>query len=1184
MLFSAPFMFFRRPASLVFGVYAVLSLPAFAQTINYVDGQPADSNTYSSATLLTLSLDSGAAQQSGVLGGAGGIEKIGAGILTLSGVNNYSGATTITGGTLKILSSGSILPDATAVTIGAGASLDISGGFIERIGTLSGSGTLKGGGTLNIATATNTTFSGTLDGTSVNRNTPITPGTFGALTLTGPTIGNVGLFASSGTVIANSGATYTNASVDGVNGSVQIWNGTLTGNVSLFASGLPNSNGGLRIGNGGTTGILAANVSLGGGYLSFDRSNDIDFDNDISGGNTSNSIVQKLGAGKLTFTKSNSSYGGRITIYSGTIQFGNGGTTGMLPGDISGFGGNVVFNRSNDVTYTNYISGVSSVSKLGAGTLTLSSTSSNWGSLSINEGSVRLGAANAIPDNPVSIGASGTLNLNNFSETIGILSGSGNVSLGTGTLTVNSSASNTYSGNITGSTGALTKNGSGTLGLSGSNSYSGATTISAGTLRIDSASALSSTSALTVNGTLDLNGSSGATSALSGSGAVNLKGGALTVGAGNTSTVFTGTISDTAVGGSLTKTGSGTLTLSGNVTYSGPTNISAGTLQIGSGGTTGALPSTSITNSGALVFNLTSPLSVNGTIDGTGTVTQNGSGTVSLGGNNSYSGTTTVNAGRISVAGNSALGSSTLALNGGGLTTSAPVTLSNPVSVESSGGVIDAAGGNLTLGGNFTGIGSLTKHGSGNLTLSGNNTSYTGTTTISAGTVTASASSLTGNVVNNAALVFAQASNGSSSSILSGSGTLTKSGDGVLTLSGNNATFSGATTISQGTIALGQTSALGTGTVSVSSGATLDVGVGSFDLSRLLGAGQLKGNGALSYGAAANLSLANVITGATSLTKSGTSTLTLSGNSDYSGGTILSAGTLAVGSNSALGSGTLTLDGGTLQAIGAGRTISNDISLTGDSLISGSLPVIFDGDFTLSRNRDLSVTSSVPTKITGSIGQSGGARSLLKYGSGELELTGANTYTGGTTIAEGTLRINNSTGSAFGTGAVTIEMGATLAGAGSFTGALQNNGNLSPGNSPALVTLSNYAQSPTGVLQLELGGVTRGSEYDAVNVTGMLNLDGTLQVSFYNDFVAEAGQSFDLLNWGSVAGTFDAVSLPVLDSSLSWNTSELYNTGVVSVAAVPEPSSVLLIAAGAGMALRRRRKYSSSRYATDGRV
>lgn len=1167
-------MFFRRPASLVFGVYAVLSLPAFAQTITYVDGQPADSNPYSTSSVLTLSLGSGAAQQSGVISGAGGIDKIGAGVLTLSGANSYSGATTITAGTLKIASSGGVLPDSTALTIAAGAFFDTGGGNSERIGTLSGSGTLQGGGTLYIAVANNTTFSGTIDNTGIFRNTPSILSTAGALTLTGPTIGNVQLTATSGTINVNSGATYTNASIDGNNGSVQLWNGTLTGFVSIFGTGMPNTNAGLRVGNGGTTGILAANVTMGSGsILTFDRSNDIDYDYDISGGNTSFTFVQKLGAGKLTFLKNNATYGGKMNVYGGTVQFGNGGTTGMLPGDISFFGpASVIFNRSNDLTYSSTIGGASSVTKLGAGALTLTSTSSNWSSTTITEGSIKLGAANTLPDNPVSIGASGTLNLNNFSETIGILSGAGNVTLGTGTLTVNSSASNTYSGSITGGTGGLTKNGTGLLALAGTNNYSGVTTVSGGTLRLDTGAALPSSSALTVNGTLDVNGVSATAASLAGSGSVNLKGGALSVGGGNTSTAFSGVVSDSAAGGNLTKTGSGTLTLSGNNSYTGATTISAGTLQIGAGGTTGALPSISITNNGALVFNLTSAIAVNGDIGGSGSLTQSGSGTLTLGGNNSYSGNTTVNAGRITPGGSTALGSGTLVLNGGGLTNAAPLLLSNPVTIGASGGTLEVTSGTMTLNGNIGGSGPITKQGTGFLTLGGDNTSFTGTATISAGTVTGNTASLPGNIVNNAALIFLQPSNGSHSGNLSGSGTLTKSGAGILTLSGNNASFSGSSTISQGTIALGLSTALGTGSVSVSSGATLDVGTGSFDLSRLLGSGQLKGNGALSYGAAANLSLANVITGSTSLSKGGTSTLTLSGNSDYSGGTIVSGGTLAVASNSALGSGTLTLDGGTLQASGAARTLSNDVNLSGDTLISGNLPLILEGDFTLSRNRDLSIESSVPAKITGIIGQSGGARSLLKYGSGELELTGANTYTGGTTIAEGTLRINNTSGSAFGTGAVTVESGATLAGAGSFTGALQNNGNFAPGNSPALVSLSNFAQSPTGVLQLELGGLTRGSEYDALNVTGTLNLDGTMQVVFYNGFVAEAGQSFDLLNWGSVAGTFDAVAMPTLTPDLTWDTSQLYNTGVVSVAPVPEPSSILLLAAGAGIALRRRRR------------
>src|SRR5690606_29922252 len=93
--------------------------------------------------------------------------------------------------------------------------------------------------------------------------------------------------------------------------------------------------------------------------------------------------------------------------------------------------------------------------------------------------------------------------------------------------------------------------------------------------------------------------------------------------------------------GSLTKTGGGTLTLTGDNSFTGTTTIAAGTLQIGNGGTTGSIAG-DVTNDGALAFNRSAVLAYGGAITGTGSLSQAGGGVLTMTGDSSYGGNTTV--------------------------------------------------------------------------------------------------------------------------------------------------------------------------------------------------------------------------------------------------------------------------------------------------------------------------------------------------------------------------------------------------------------------------------------------------------------------------------------------------------------------------------------------------------------
>jgi len=128
----------------------------------------------------------------------------------------------------------------------------------------------------------------------------------------------------------------------------------------------------------------------------------------------------------------------------------------------------------------------------------------------------------------------------------------------------------------------------------------------------------------------------------------------------------------------------------------------------------------------------------------------------------------------------------------------------------------------------------------------------------------------------------------------------------------------------------------------------------------------------------------------------------------------------------------------------------------------------------------------------------------------------------------------------------------SVTGAGPFTGTgdVELNGDLKPGNSPATVTFGgNVEINSTGGLQIELAGSTKGTQFDSLTIAGAATLGGSLDVSLIGGFTPHAGNSFDILDWGSLTGTFSSIQLPTLASGLQWDTSHLYSTGILSVIA-----------------------------------
>jgi autotransporter-associated beta strand protein len=439
-------------------------------------------------------------------------------------------------------------------------------------------------------------------------------------------------------------------------------------------------------------------------------------------------------------------------------------------------------------TYGGVISGAGHFQKAGTGVLTLNGASSYSGITNAWKGTLALGVNEALPNTTrLLVGVNAVFDMAGYSETVGSLDGWGDVSLGSGILTVGGNGESTvFRGSISG-TGALVKSGGGTLQLAGTNTYSGSTTVQAGTLVLDAANA---TSGFILNGgTLDLNGVSRSTNSveyaggavsngtvtagqvsvqsgtlsagagiqfpaagiislatggvfdlaggsttlgmLSGTGSVQIGTGALTIGAGGASGTFSGSLGGSGV---LNKTGSGTFTLAGVNSFTGVTNVLEGTLLMAAGSvfnTPGSDIVVASTGSGSLVMNggsVTTRSVIIGHDGGTATVTLNG-GTL-----------TTTEIARWSLP-------STIAFNGATLralsNTSVLIngfTLGSAV-IQSGGLVIDTNGFIVSTPAEFTGGGTLTKIGAGTLSLTGQ-FAHAGRTVVQAGTLSLSLANL----------------------------------------------------------------------------------------------------------------------------------------------------------------------------------------------------------------------------------------------------------------------------------------------------------------------------------------------------------------------------------------------------------------------------------------------------------
>ena len=469
---------------------------------------------------------------------------------------NVTGGGKITLGTNANLGGGNGLPNGgitDVVVSGTGSALQFTGasGYYHHAGTLEVSaGGFVGANTVQVGFRAGDVFTATVTGPgsvfgSVNNNL-----SFGG--------------AGTATVTVADGAKLTSGA-----------SGTNTLSLANSATGVATLNIGSPVGSAPVApGVVTAKditSSSGKSTINFNHSADnYEFAVPVGG----NVVVNQIGSGTTALTGANS-YSGGTTITAGTLQLGNGGTTGSITGNVVN-NATLAINHSNAFGFAGNISGGGVVRQLGAGTTTLTGTNTYTGGTVVQAGRLLAGSAGAFVQNTSYTVNGGTLDLGSWDLTTSSLSGTGGtVALNAQTLTADQAGDSTYAGAITG-TGGVVKAGPGVLTLSGANSYGGTTSVTQGTLSAGAVNTFSSKSATFVasGATLDLAGHSQTLASVNNSGTVSLAGATpsttLTVTGpwvGNGGTLRLGT----ALGDS--SSASDRLVLSGATAASGKTNV-----------------------------------------------------------------------------------------------------------------------------------------------------------------------------------------------------------------------------------------------------------------------------------------------------------------------------------------------------------------------------------------------------------------------------------------------------------------------------------------------------------------------------------------------------------------------------------------------------------------------------------
>jgi fibronectin-binding autotransporter adhesin len=456
---------------------------------------------------------------------------------------------------------------------------------------------------------------------------------------------------------------------------------TATGGIGVSGTGLSltNLNGGLVTGGNSPGGVAGVGVS-GSGLAVV---NDGTIEGGLGSGAVRANAVQFTGGANVLQVQAGSTILGNVVAFSAADKLQLGGATNASF-DVSLIGPAVQYR------------GFGLYEKVGASTWTLSSTTSAVTPWTVAQGTLSVSS-------DANLGApSGGLTFDGgaLATTADITSArTATITTHGGAIDVAPTTTFTMNGTISGA-GALTKTDAGALVLTGADTYGGGTLLDGGKLTVGNDLALGSgTLSMANNTTLSFLPSN-----FTVSNAISITGVGNVIPPSGTAQVLAGVISDGASPGTLVMQGPGTLALAADNTYRGGTTISAGTLQLGDGGTSGSIVG-NVADNGALAFDRSDTMTFGGAISGSGAVAQIGAGTTILTGANSYLGATTVGSGALYINGNqsAATGATGVA---SGATLGGTGTIGGDATVAGGGvfapGGVNGAIGTLTINGDLT--------------------------------------------------------------------------------------------------------------------------------------------------------------------------------------------------------------------------------------------------------------------------------------------------------------------------------------------------------------------------------------------------------------------------------------------------------------------------------------------------